>query len=145
MHAPDGTVIRGPERRQSPRTVGKPGLRFPSQLLEYTERMSRDSFPLSNINKTSSYGYFDWGFDCKLLVSRIMVYYLDQPIPEDGDSSSTGRDPLWNLVFSTQSPITTNSSGVTYEGEWATTAITFTFEQSTPSRSETIPPRIICL
>jgi len=24
MHAPDGTVIRGPERRQSPRTVGKP-------------------------------------------------------------------------------------------------------------------------
>jgi hypothetical protein len=25
MHARDGTVIRGPERRQSPRTVGKPG------------------------------------------------------------------------------------------------------------------------
>jgi hypothetical protein len=25
MHAPDGTVIRGPGRRRSPRTVGKPG------------------------------------------------------------------------------------------------------------------------
>jgi len=31
MHAPDGTVIRGPERRQSPRTVGKPASKVLAQ------------------------------------------------------------------------------------------------------------------
>jgi len=37
MHAPDGTVIRGPERRQSPRTVGKPG--------SWGEQISDSDFP----------------------------------------------------------------------------------------------------
>jgi hypothetical protein len=35
MHAPDGTVIRGPERRQSPRTVGKPVNGYKMWLRDY--------------------------------------------------------------------------------------------------------------
>jgi len=57
MHAPGGTVIQGPERHQSPRTVGKPGDHLPeefdvtfkdSDAISAGNREAHDPDPLSD-------------------------------------------------------------------------------------------------
>jgi hypothetical protein len=120
-------------------------LKFPSQLNEYTKLLARDLPSLGNFNWTSSY----WEFNCTLAFSTFTTCVLDGPIFDNG---TWGREapfnlsPHWNLVFSSQYPVSVGTAGAAYEGEWGTTTITFTIENSTVEESRGVKifrPRII--
>jgi hypothetical protein len=71
MHAPDGTVIRGPERRQWPPTVGVPG----KSVLTYTAALFSKPQPpmevVQHIPKAHQYVSLLVSCDCSKVLTKI--------------------------------------------------------------------------
>ncbi|KAF8244052.1 hypothetical protein K440DRAFT_663688 [Wilcoxina mikolae CBS 423.85] len=113
-------------------------LGFPSQLHEVTPILARSSFDLRYIvNWTSD----AWRFRCTLRFGTITTCAIDGELVPD--TKAMDRKPpnyfttQWKLVFDTQFARTKKASRVVYDGEWATSAITFTDE--TGANGITVP------